>query len=137
MPSIPSLQNVDHIHVYVTNRDAAKTWYADVLNFKPIAHLEFWAINANEPLTIGNPEGTINLALFERATIPCRSVIAFGATAEQFLAWRAHLAQIFEKEIEIFDHDVAWSLYFYDPDGNPFEITTHAYAEIASTLRKA
>ena len=131
----PNLQNVDHVHVHVANRAAAQTWYAEVLNFKPIPELEFWATNSSEPLTIANPAGTIRLALFEQVLQPCRSTIAFGATATEFLAWRAHLAQILGTPIDIFDHEVTWSLYFSDPDGNPFEITTHDYATVARAMQ--
>ena len=130
----PTIECVDHIHVYVADRKAAEKWYADVLDFKRIAELEFWAADDGGPLTIGNTAGTVHIALFQRPALPCRSVVAFGVSADGFLAWRTHLAQVFGKEIEIFDHDVSWSLYFSDPDGNPFEITSHQYAAIASQL---
>jgi len=131
----PTLLRVDHIHVYVTNRPAALQWYKDVLNFTPIKELEFWATNAQEPLTIGCPDGVIRLALFEQAATPCHSTIALGATGADFLAWHAHLQKMLATQIDIFDHDVTWSLYFTDPDGNPFEITTHDYAHVASHIK--
>jgi catechol-2,3-dioxygenase len=33
------------------------------------------------------------------------------------------------------DHGLAWSLYFADPDGNPYEITTYDHAAVAELLR--
>ncbi len=131
----PSLLHVDHIHVYVTNRTAAIKWYAEILNFTPIKELEFWAINAQEPLTIGSPDGAIRLALFEKPAKPCHSTIAFGATGAEFLAWHAHLQKMLGMHIDIFDHDVTWSLYFTDLDGNPYEITTHDYAYVAEGIK--
>lgn len=133
----PALLCVDHIHVYVSNRRAALEWYAKVLNFTPIKELEFWATNAQEPLTIGSPDGVIRLALFEDEVELCRSTIAFGATGAEFLAWHAHLEAMMGTPIEIFDHEVTWSLYFFDPDGNPFEMTTHDYAHVASQIKQS
>ena len=125
----PVIDRVDHIHVFVADRVAAEKWYAQVLDFRRIPELEFWA-PGNGPLTIGNPSGTVHVALFERPPLPCRSVIAFGVTAKEFLAWRAHLAGVLGETIKVFDHDVTWSLYFSDPDGNPYEITTEQYAAL-------
>jgi catechol 2,3-dioxygenase-like lactoylglutathione lyase family enzyme len=130
----PTIECVDHIHVYVADRQAAEKWYADVLNFKRVAELEFWASDDGGPLTIGNPTGTVHIALFQRPTMPCRSVIAFGVSADTFIAWREFLTDVLGQAIEVFDHEVSWSLYFSDPDGNPFEITSHQYAAIASQL---
>jgi catechol 2,3-dioxygenase-like lactoylglutathione lyase family enzyme len=124
-PMAPALQRIDHIHVYVADRKAAQRWYADVLGFTPVAALESWA--GTGPLTIGDPSGSVHLALFERAPQPCRSVVAFAATAGEFLAWRNHLTAKLGKPIDAVDHDMAWSLYFTDPDGNPYEITTYEY----------
>jgi sugar lactone lactonase YvrE len=33
------------------------------------------------------------------------------------------------------DHQVSWSLYFSDPDGNPYEITSYEYGELPAQLR--
>jgi catechol-2,3-dioxygenase len=32
------------------------------------------------------------------------------------------------------DHDLSVSLYFHDPDGNPFEITTYEYQAVKAAL---
>ncbi len=32
------------------------------------------------------------------------------------------------------DHDLSWSIYFVDPDGNRFEVTTYDYDEVAIQL---
>jgi GNAT superfamily N-acetyltransferase/catechol 2,3-dioxygenase-like lactoylglutathione lyase family enzyme len=128
----PALDAIDHIHVYVADREAAQRWYADVLGLSPVAQLQSWA--ATGPLTIGNASGSVHLALFQRAPQPCRSVVAFSATASEFLAWLAHLANKLGKPVEPVDHQLAWSLYFTDPDGNPFEITTYEYDAVRARL---
>ena len=93
--------------------------------------LAFWA-PAGGPLTLANASGTIHLALFERpAAAKCRSTIALGTSAEGLHAWQRHLASELGKEPARVDHQVSWSIYFEDPDGNPYEITTYDYDALA------
>ncbi len=77
------------------------------------------------PLTVESPEGSSHLALFESEDHPDTSAIAFGASAEDFLAWKARL-EGHGLELRITDHKLAYSLYFSDPWGNLHEITTRA-----------
>ena len=121
---------VDHIHMYVPSRREAAAWYATVLGFEPVPALAFWAKPDNGPLTLGNPEDTIHLALF-RSAEPRPVSIAFGASGEEYLAWQAHLdaASIETRER---DHAVSWSTYFADPFGNQIEITTYDHAVVTA-----
>ena len=136
-PSVPpTLERIDHVHVYVADRAAALPWYASVLGFSPVPELEFWAADGG-PLTVSNRSGTIHLALFERGAQTCRSTIALAADAAEFLAWRAHLEAALGQLVAAVDHQVSWSMYFADPDANPFEITSDAYAVLAPLLGKA
>ncbi|MEO8060633.1 MAG: hypothetical protein ABI671_20150 [Burkholderiales bacterium] len=125
----PSLDRVDHIHVYVTDREISELWYREVLGLSPMPSLESWAADGG-PLTIANKAGTVHLALFERKAQPCRSTIAFGVTAREFIAWREHLCAALEAPPTSEDLQLSWSLYFNDPDGNPYEITTYEYAAV-------
>ncbi|NER79434.1 MAG: VOC family protein [Leptolyngbya sp. SIO1D8] len=129
----PSLQKIDHIHVFVSDRTAAEPWYQEVFGLTRDPELEFWAVDGG-PLALANPEGTIHLALFEGSAQPCRSTIAFAVTATDFVAWQTHLSRVFDNSIAPEDHGVAWSLYFSDPDGNPYEITSYDYVETLSML---
>ena len=132
----PTLNRIDHIHVFVSDRANAEQWYANVMAFARVNDLEFWAADGG-PLTIGDSSGTIHLVLFEKPAQQCRSTIALGADASQFLRWRAHLTEVLRRSVEAVDHQVAWSLYFSDPDGNPFEITSYDYAALAAKFREA
>ena len=132
----PTLDRVDHVHVYVADRAAALPWYASVLGFAPVPELAFWAADGG-PLTVSNPSGTIHLALFERGVQTCRSTIALAANATEFLAWRAHLEAVLGRAVAAVDHQVSWSMYFADPDANPFEITSGEYAVLAALFGKA
>ena len=119
----PPIQGIDHVHVYTRDRAAARDWFARVLGYDVVADLEHWS-EGNGPLTLENPEGNVHLALFQRDDVTPSTALAFGAQAEAFLAWRAHL-EAQGLELRIADHDLAWSMYFYDPDGNYHEITTY------------
>ena len=132
----PDLDRVDHVHVHVADRAAALPWYASVLGLAPIPELAFWAADGG-PLTVANRSGTIHLALFDGGTGKCRSTIAFGAGAAEFLAWRTHLEAVLGQPVAAVDHRVSWSMYFADPDANPFEITSDQYAALAPQLGTA
>ena len=132
---VPVIDRIDHVHVFVANRARAERWYLDTLGLARVAQLQFWA-QPDGPLTIANPSGTVHLALFERAGQPCRSTIALAAGRDDFLAWRAHLARALGRAPELQDHQVSWSMYFSDPDGNPFEITCYDYVALEPVLRR-
>jgi catechol-2,3-dioxygenase len=125
-PSPPSIQSIDHVHVFVADRAAAEAWYKRVLGFARVKEYEFWAAGGG-PLTVQNAQGTVHIALFERPAQPCRSTVAFGVNAADFLAWRLYLTKQLAKAPAVEDHEVSVSLYFRDPDGNPYEITTYEY----------
>jgi catechol-2,3-dioxygenase len=124
---MPQLLGFDHIHVYVQDRAAAEAWYARVMGLTRTPSLEFWAADGG-PLTIQDADETIHIALFERAAQPTRSTVALKASAEGFAQWRKHLAAMPDVKLTVEDHSVAMSMYFSDPDGNPYEITTYEYA---------
>ena len=119
------LQNIDHIHVFVPDRQKALDWYSTILGFKPVNRLLFWAKTG--PLTIGNEEGSIQIALFEGEPDNNRSVIAFNATGEEFIYWHKRINNTLSEFIEVEDHSVSFSIYFEDPYGNPYEITSYDY----------
>ena len=74
-------------------------------------------------------------ALPRRVYSPVRtSASAFGATAAEFLAWKAHL-ETQAIELRVTDHVQAFSLYFRDPDGNVHEITTYEPEYVRQRLR--
>ncbi len=129
----PTLQAIDHIHVLVSDRGAAEQWYAQVLGLHRVGELESWATGGG-PLTIGNVAGTVHLALFERVPEASRSTIALSVSGAEFIAWKLHLSNVLGRQVEAEDHRLSWSVYFNDPDGNPYEITSYEYSAIASAV---
>jgi catechol 2,3-dioxygenase len=130
----PKLSGIDHVHVYVGNWPEAEAWYESVLGFKRLPAFEVWAVDGG-PLTLEDASGTVHLALFESQNPPT-STIAFGASGEQFLAWKSHLEQQ-GLELRVADHDLAWSMYFHDPFGNYHEITSYEHEWIREHITTA
>ena len=131
----PTLTTIDHVHVFVSDRAAAEAWYARVLGLERVPSLAFWATGGG-PLTVANAANDIHLALFEKPREQCRSTVALGTSAAGFVAWQAHLRATLGHEPRADDYDVAWSLYFEDPDGNPYEITSYEHAALSAVLGK-
>jgi len=126
----PKLQNIDHIHVFVPDRQVALEWYNTVLGLKPIERLLFWAKTG--PLTIGNDEGSIHIALFEGEPKKNRSVIAFNVTGKDFINWHKRINNALREVIDVDDHSVSFSIYFADAYGNPYEITSYDYETLSN-----
>jgi len=126
------LVGIDHIHVYVPDREQAAAWFHDVLGFKVEEALRVWATDGG-PLTIGDESGKIHLALFSKTEFVPSTAIAFGADAENFLEWK-HLLESKGILARCTDHDLAWSLYFHDPYENMYEITTYDHAAVSAAL---
>jgi len=120
----PPLQGIDHVHVFVRDRAAAVRWYADVLGLAPLPAFAHWA-SGGGPLTLADAGGTVHVALFESAGAqPNRSTVALGVDGAAFAHWQRHLGAVLGRLPAVHDHGAALSLYFDDPDGNPFEITS-------------
>jgi len=121
----PKLKNIDHIHIFVADRQEALKWYRTVLGLKPVKNLLFWAKTG--PLTIGNEEGSIHIALFKGEPKENRSVVAFNTSGKEFINWHKKINDVADGNIEVVDHSVSFSIYFQDPYENPYEITSYDY----------
>lgn len=132
----PSLSGgIDHIHVYVRSRAEAADWYRSVLGFDTVDTYSRWAEDPSGPLVIEDPGKRIHLALFARQESKPVS-IAFGANAQEYLAWRDYL-DARELATQERDHDLSWSLYFTDPFANQIEITTYDVQQVRQVAQSA
>ncbi len=119
--------------MYVSDRAAAERWYGDVLGLARVPELEGWATDGG-PLTLADAGGALHLALFERPPGRNHATLALAADAAGFLAWKEHLERVLARALEVVDHELSWSLYFSDPDGNPFELTCYEHAALVAAL---
>ena len=120
--------HIDHVELYARDVDATVRWYGDVLGLKMIHE---FAPPGPKMIGIG---GTM-LAIFKaksdgpdnadddsQPSIRWRRV-AWGTNKEGFEQAQQHLSSKGVKFTGPVDHDISWSIYFNDPDGNPLEIT--------------
>ncbi len=121
----PNFVAIDHLHVHVRHRPSAERWYAQVLGLHRVPALAHWAADSG-PLTVADAAGMLHLALFERpdtAPQPHRGTVALRIDPRQRSAWQDHLHAHLGQRPAVVDHGLTQSLYFADPDGNPFELT--------------
>ncbi len=134
MSQAPRFDAIDHLHVYVNHRAAAEAWYGRVLGLQRLEAFAHWATGMG-PLTLRDAGDQLHLALFERPTEGSKqarhATIALRVGAADFVEWQRHLAEQLPQAPRTVNHggDAA-SLYFSDPDGNPFEITCYDMAAL-------
>lgn len=124
MSEAPRFDAIDHLHVHVQDRPAAEAWYGRVFGLRRVPEFEHWA-TAGGPLTLGDAAGHLHLALFQRPTQAHHATIALRVGAAGFADWQRHLQQQLGQSPAVVDHVQSRSLYFADPDGNPWEITSY------------
>lgn len=139
------VDQVDHIHVYVSDRYRAAEWYRQILGLEIHKPFEFWAEDPNGPLTITSDGGNTEIALFQRdPKVEKRfSTVAFRTNGEGFLIFLELLAtnEVFDQNgvkvtaNDVEDHEKSYSIYFNDPDGNPIELTTYDYDYVRERLK--
>jgi len=125
---------LDHVELFVPDRDDAAVWYSRVLGCVPVAGTEQWAANPDGPLMISPDGGRTKLALFagepqgSRHTVGFHRV-AFRVNAKEFLAFVARASELQLAEsgapARMIDHGEAFSFYFSDPFGHRLEVTTY------------
>lgn len=135
---------IDHVHVEVADRDRAAEWYGRVLGLRRAARLASWAEEPRGPLILATAAGTPVLSLFARACAPPTrdATIAFRVGGAVFLAFLEELDALGLRHVtgralarsDVVDHDLSWSLYLVDPDGNRIEVTTYDHEHVAAGL---
>jgi len=128
---------IDHVELFVPDRYEAARWYERVLGLRIVPEYEHWA-GPGGPLMISSDGGRTKLALFEGAPRRSRPTaghhrVAFRVEGSAFLLFMSRLKEcpVYSESgdaisaLEIVDHGQAFSVYFCDPYGNRYEVTTY------------
>jgi catechol 2,3-dioxygenase-like lactoylglutathione lyase family enzyme len=126
-PSLPRLDGLLEVSLYVEDMDRSAAFYRDLLGFEVVAtHERLRALGAG---------GRQVLLLFERGAsarlekgahdASGRQHLAFAVPAAELEAWTARLS---ERGVEV-EETIRWprggtSVYFRDPDGHLIELAT-------------
>jgi catechol 2,3-dioxygenase-like lactoylglutathione lyase family enzyme len=121
-----TVERIDHVEVYVRDPEGSARWYAEVLGLREVYRWD------PEPIMIG--AGGTMLALFQapagappvpEMTQPVLrwSRVAFRTDRKGFEIAQRSLTDLNIPFRGPVDHQIAWSIYFSDPDGHPLEIT--------------
>ena len=138
------IAGLDHVHMEVRDREAAADWYGSVLGLVPHKELSVWSDDPMGPLILATPAGAPTLSLFARecATPSRDATVALRVSGEGFLSFIRRLpiegvatrAGQALQATDVVDHDLSWSIYFSDPDGNALELTSYDYEAVKAGL---
>lgn len=141
------VDQVDHVELLVPDRYEAARWYEQVFGLTVVPGYEFWAEDPGGPLMLSSDGGATKLALFTgtsqgKAAPTGFQLVAFRVSGAQFLAFLErldglrltdHHGRAVTAEL-VSDHDLAFSIYFNDPWGNRFEVTTYDHEVVRETI---
>ena len=139
------VNQIDHVELFVPDQYEAAAWYQQTLGLKILPDYEFWAKGG--PLMISSDDGNTMLALFKGKPPGFKPLagfkrVAFRVDGQHFLIFLNRLTTypVFDHDgrsthsLEVIDHDLAYSLYFCDPYGHRYEVTTYDYQYIYRRL---
>jgi GrpB-like predicted nucleotidyltransferase (UPF0157 family) len=141
-----NVHSIDHVEVFVPDRYEAAAWYEGALGLEVVAELEDWTAGGG-PLMVSADGGGTMLALFEGEPRGARKTaghhrVAFRVDGPSFLRFVKGTGRspVYDDEGRetasgrLMDHGKAYSVYFCDPWGNRYELTTYDRDEVKTRL---
>ena len=142
------VDRLDHVELFVPDRLEAASWYARVLGLEIVPEYRFWSEDPGGPLMVSSDGGRTKLALFEGPSEPGVGLgagfrrVAFTVDGAGFLTFVRTLESLElandrgerVTRAQVVDHELAFSIYFSDPWGHRFEVTTYDYDQVAAGL---
>ncbi len=128
---------IDHIEVFVPDREEAADWYGRVLGFERMTRAASWSLHPQGPLMISSDDGATKIALFTGEPQGTHDVVglrrlAFVVDGPGFQEFLDRLGDHnltnrgnVVTATDWVDHSLAVSVYFDDPWGTPLEVTTY------------
>jgi catechol 2,3-dioxygenase-like lactoylglutathione lyase family enzyme len=136
------VDGIDHVELSVPDRYEAAEWYHEALGFEIVEEFEHWARLSAYPLMLSTDGGRTMLALFEGPPSPGTGGfrrVAFRTSGKGFLAFLDRTDAIPEIDAQgagsVTDFGSAYSVFFSDPYGYPFEVTTYEYDVVSESLK--
>jgi catechol 2,3-dioxygenase-like lactoylglutathione lyase family enzyme len=142
------VDQIDHIEVFVPDRYEAAQWYEKVLGLKIVKGFKRWSYNPHGPLMIATPKAKTKLALFNgepqlRRKTAGSHCLAFRVSGKNFLKFLDVLKDLklpddsgrILTSSDYHDYTKAFSIYFCDPWGHRFEITTYEHETVRANLK--
>ena len=139
------VQQIDHVEVFVPERYEAAVWYRDILGLHILTEHEHWAVEGG-PLMISSDGGNTMVALFDGESNGFRPAVghrrvAFRVDGPDFMRFLARSEnRVFDEQGQVIsflspvDHQKSYSVYFCDPYGNRYEVTTYDYIQVHQQL---
>jgi catechol 2,3-dioxygenase-like lactoylglutathione lyase family enzyme len=139
------VQQIDHVELSVPDQYEAAAWYEKVFGLQIVREFEFWA--AGGPLIVASADAGTKLAIFKGEPPGDAEPVgwyrvAFRVDGAGFIAFLDRLESLelrnnrgegLTRDSAV-DHGKAWSIYFNDPYGHRFEITTYDYDYVKERL---
>jgi catechol 2,3-dioxygenase-like lactoylglutathione lyase family enzyme len=132
------LEGIDHVALAVRDVERSAQWYIEVLGFER----RYQGMWDGIPTFIG--KGDTAIALFPASDNDSKPTMRGGNIRMLHLAFRADRQNFVAAQMELKrrgikfefqDHEISHSIYFRDPDGHQFEITTYELQRAAPAAR--
>ncbi|MEM6933856.1 MAG: VOC family protein [Pseudomonadota bacterium] len=131
---------LDHVHLYVADPEAAAAWYNRVLGLRVLPS----SARLSGGKYMATPRGQYCATIFTgRPPSDGDHTTAFRVTGRLFIGFGEQLPHgevrarsgTSLRASDAADHDLAFSYYFQDPDGNHLELTTYDHEPVRNWLK--